>query len=197
MKDEEIVEVPCRENNLSFLWQRIELFNLLNIKALKCLQWNKELQNLTVAQCKEGIATQHWSTEKTKILPADITVIGKPLYSNLSFEASPSSYTGNQTNNFFCNLPIWSWKLGHLNGPMTEQLQQKLQNQVLWQKSNLRYITVYRGEKVKPKSSPILKVKKECSRITRQNCYFNRYPEKKTFHQMQMKTTMRWNRFQI
>ena len=92
-----IVEVPCSRNDLSLRWQRIRLFHLLNIKTLKCLQWN-DAQEFTVARCKSHDEMQQWlkdPNEKKKIALTKTTIDVKPIYSNLSFGA-PVSHTGNQ-----------------------------------------------------------------------------------------------------
>ena len=96
VKGQKLAKVPCSEDDLSLRWQRSQLFHLLNVKALKCLQWNNDSQECTVAQCKAASEIQQWTSfgKWEIILNANIKV--KPLYSTLSFRTPSSPYSGNQ-----------------------------------------------------------------------------------------------------
>jgi hypothetical protein len=96
VKGQEIVEVNCSKNDLSLRWLWILPLHLLNVKTLKCLQWNKSSQNFTIAQCNEGNDSQQWSVDRNgKISLNTMDFKAKELKST-TFPINLIPYQGNQ-----------------------------------------------------------------------------------------------------
>jgi hypothetical protein len=69
VKGQEIVRVNCSKNDLSLRWLRTALHYILNLKTLKCLQWNNDSQNFTASQCKVSYNEwQRWEIVNGKII---------------------------------------------------------------------------------------------------------------------------------
>ncbi len=83
MKGEEIADVQCSKNDLSHCWLFIPIAAILNMKTLKCLQWNDDLQELTTTKCNAVDKTQRWTRALDgKIALNTRTLLAKPLYSS-------------------------------------------------------------------------------------------------------------------
>jgi hypothetical protein len=90
------VKVNCSKNDLSLRWLWTGLLQILNLKTLKCLQWNNDSQNFTVSQCEvSNNEWQRWEIEKGKIM---LYVNNKKIKTEkLNFSAREiTSYQGNQ-----------------------------------------------------------------------------------------------------
>jgi hypothetical protein len=96
VKGQEIVKVNCSKNDFSLRWLWTGLHYILNLKTLRCLQWNNTSQNFTASQCKVIDARwQRWAIENGKIMleinDANIQT------EKLDFSAGmPTPYKGNQ-----------------------------------------------------------------------------------------------------
>ena len=84
VKEQKVVEVECSKNDLSQRWLRVALFHILNMKTLKCLQWNNVLEELTIAQCKSYELAQHWLPNEEIVFNSTVSGSKRVLYSNFS-----------------------------------------------------------------------------------------------------------------
>ena len=85
VKGKEIADVQCSRNDLSHRWLYTGVGQILNMKTLKCLQWNNDLKQLTTAQCKASDETQRWTRKMNEEITLDSKrLTAKPLYFNSS-----------------------------------------------------------------------------------------------------------------
>ena len=86
VRNQKIFNATCT-NDFSFRWMWIGISNILNLKTLKCLEWNDALKEFTTAQCRTEKATQQWTgdpKDHTKIMLNDKNLdTMKPLQSFL------------------------------------------------------------------------------------------------------------------
>ena len=89
-----IYKTSCT-NDLSLRWIYFGFLHILNLKTLKCLEWNYNSKEFTTAQCKSDKEEQHWSHKDEKIILNGKKVnITKPLKSSLFSNGGGRSYKG-------------------------------------------------------------------------------------------------------
>ena len=97
VRNQKIFNASCT-NDFSFQWMWFGFLNILNLKTLKCLEWNDALKEFTTAQCRTDKAIQQWTgdpKEYRKIILNDKTLdTMKPLQSSLFTKRGSRSYKG-------------------------------------------------------------------------------------------------------
>jgi hypothetical protein len=96
VKGQEIVKVNCSKNDLSLRWSWTGLRYILNLKTLKCLQWNNTSQLITASQC--NASDDEWQRWFVNIAGKIMLAINEEIKTEeLNFSARKLTlYKGNQ-----------------------------------------------------------------------------------------------------
>ena len=83
VKNQIISPTKCSEDDLSQRWLWTGVGNLLNLKSLKCLQWNNSIQEFTTEQCNSANDAQMWTPQNNgslwKFIPKSDSPNARPL----------------------------------------------------------------------------------------------------------------------
>jgi transcription antitermination factor NusA-like protein len=88
VKGRRIEAVRCNRNEISLRWLWTGIGNIMNLKTLKCLQWNKASNEFTTEQCKSMEITQIWTAKDERVTLNDRTFKPEPLYVNYTIRIS-------------------------------------------------------------------------------------------------------------